>query len=448
MRYLIVLIGVLGLFAIVSPAAKACTCGGAGKPCESYGEASAVFVGTAISFRDAERRKGGDREEFDWAPRTFKFSVEQPYLGVTGTEIEVATGFGGGDCGYQFKIGQRYLVYAYGEKKLTTSICTRTKSFASANEDLAFLGNLSSAPPGATIYGQVVHDKKGDSSSLGPDVVVTIEGDNVRREIRPDAQGRYRVSGLPPGKFKVTLQLPDTLTTYQPQREISVADRGCAAVGYHLTDNGKVSGRVFDPEGRPVARILVSLVEPDSDPKTKYVKLERTDEEGNYSFSAVPAGRYIIAVNFNRYPDPNDPTNAYPGSFYPGVTDQPNAEVITLAVGEKLTGLNIRVPPRKPLSVVTGQVVWADGSPVVKASLTVTDVTNYESSVGHGIQADEQGKFVINGYIGQKLIIEARSNRPYVPTGARFDPMERSEKVRITLERPAETLKFVITKLR
>jgi hypothetical protein len=60
---------------------------------------------------------------------------------------------------------------------------------------------------------------------------------------------------------------------------------------------------------------------------------------------------------------------------------------------------------------------------------------------------DHEGQFKIDGYIGQKLILEASSNRPYVPN-AKNRPRERSEPVRITLERPAETAKIVITKLR
>lgn len=289
---------------------------------------------------------------------------------------------------------------------------------------------------------------KNDVAALGPDVVVTIESDRVRREIRLDAEGRYRVSGLPPGKLKITLKLPDTLTTDRPEREVTVADRGCASVVYYVPDNGRVSGRVFDPDGQPVARIMISLIDPGSDPKREYVKLDRTDAEGRFTFSAVSAGRYLIAVNFNRFPNPNDPTLAYPSAFYPGVTDQPNAEVITLGVGEKLTGLDIRVPSRRPASVVTGQVVWADGSPVAGAYLTLKDVTQTEDSSYNGIKADEQGRFTINGYVGQKLVIAGRSDRPYVSTGPRFDPMERTEPIRITLAHSTETVKIVITKIR
>lgn len=445
MRYLVVVMAVVGWLTVTSLAVQACSCFQVGTPCESYGTASAVFVGTAVSVRTVERPKTENEDPW-YDRRVFKFSVEQSYLGVDGTEVEIFTGMGGGDCGYSFKIGERYLVYAHGyQNRLSTSICARTRPFASATEDLAFLGNLSSAAAGATIYGEVVYGER--KTALPSGVLVKIESGNLRREIRPDARGRYRFSGLPPGKFKITLQLPETLTAHRPEREITVADRGCASVTYNVSDNGRVSGRVLDAEGRPVPRILISLIDPASNPKDNAM-LGRTDAEGRFNLSSVPAGRYLIAVNHQRFPDPNDPTLAYPPVFYPGVVDQPNAEVITLGTGEKLTGLDIRVPLRRPASVVSGQVVWEDGSPVAKASLRLKDVSDGESSLTFGLQADEQGRFKIDGYIGQKLLVDASSGRPYVPLPDRYEPMERSETVRITLSRPKERIKVVLTKIR
>src|SRR4030095_15142948 len=102
-----------------------------------------------------------------------------------------------------------------------------------------------------------------------------------------------------------------------------------------------------------------------------------------------------IAVNFNRFPDPTDSTNAYPPSFYPGVLDQAQAEVITVALGEKISDRLIRVPSKRPWSVVNGQVVWQDGSPVSAAQLLVTDITYGIKPMSHAVQADEQGQFSI-----------------------------------------------------
>jgi hypothetical protein len=74
--------------------------------------------------------------------RTVKFKVEKSWKGTLPEETTVVTGLGGGDCGYRFEVGEKYLVYAYGsnENKLETNICQRTAKLSDATEDVKILG--------------------------------------------------------------------------------------------------------------------------------------------------------------------------------------------------------------------------------------------------------------------------------------------------------------------
>ncbi len=246
------------------------------------------------------------------------------------------------------------------------------------------------------------------------------------------------------------LTLPDELTTYKTEHELTVNDRGCAHVFYGVSDNGRVGGRVADAEGRPAAGVLVSLIKADDpDPVSLNARLERTDEGGRYAFKSIPPGRYLLAVNLNRYPQPNDPTNAYPRTYYPGVAEASRAESVNIGAGERAKDRDLTLPARRAESVVNGIVVWDDGSPVAGANISVRDLTYHDPGTDYGLEpADAQGRFTHKGYQGQVLLIRAGSNRQFVGDFRRDGPMERAEPVRVTLDGPTESVRIVITKLR
>lgn len=71
-----------------------------------------------------------------------KFRVEHSWKGKLEKEVALSTGRGGGDCGYQFRVGHTYLVYAYGfdETSLATNICQRTAALTDVAAEIKLLG--------------------------------------------------------------------------------------------------------------------------------------------------------------------------------------------------------------------------------------------------------------------------------------------------------------------
>lgn len=214
--------------------ATACSCLESA-PCQAYGEASAVFVGTVIDSRIITTKK----DKYERNRRAVRFSVDTPFRGVTGSEVELRTGMGGADCGFRFVPTQQYLVYAYEhEGKLSTSICSRTRSISRAAEDLSYIRGLVTTKPGATISGKVIKirsSKNGGYDNLPlAGVEVAVEG-QTNKEIKTDMKGQFRIEGLPAGAYIVKVSVPEGLhMTGSPEQKVEVTDRGCAVVDFWL----------------------------------------------------------------------------------------------------------------------------------------------------------------------------------------------------------------------
>jgi hypothetical protein len=127
-------------------------------PTEALAGAKAVFVGKVISITDPTLpAEGISYRVFNLVrPVKVRFAVEHVYRGRKIREIEVGTQTGGLDWGYEFKVGERYLVYAQqaGDSKrgLVVKGCSRSRPVNEAAEDLKLLnGSLnlktSKSPP-------------------------------------------------------------------------------------------------------------------------------------------------------------------------------------------------------------------------------------------------------------------------------------------------------------
>ena len=118
-------------------------------------DSDAVFSGEVVDIDRPSPFKSSAALETD------TFRVSESWKGPGGGTLKVRTALMGMSCGYPFKEGQEYLVYAYtGKQGLRVDLCSQTKPFEKAGADLAVLGD-GERPNGG---GEVLSDTSGGVS--------------------------------------------------------------------------------------------------------------------------------------------------------------------------------------------------------------------------------------------------------------------------------------------
>ena len=146
------LLGLLGLlWSLASPeGCAACTCGREQPLAEDVAQSSAVFRAHVV---------GVSRSPWSFfSNRRVRLLVNTSWKGPTTREIVVTTAADDGMCGFNFEVGEEYLVYAGGGgwDGLYVSSCSRTRTTTEAASDLAATGadeDLAALGPGTPVIG-------------------------------------------------------------------------------------------------------------------------------------------------------------------------------------------------------------------------------------------------------------------------------------------------------
>ena len=418
--------------------ASACSCAGPSVPCQSYWEASAVFVGT-VSYSS---RVTLDEGNYQRSQRVVRFTLEEAFRGVQGTEAEVMTGLGDADCGYGFRLGGQYLVYAYRDKddKLHTGICTRTRLLSEAADDIAYARGLGKAKSGATIFGEV---KRLDRNSqyeerLKPiaGVRIAIEGPSKAVEATTDRKGQYRVSGLPPDTYKIRVEPPEGLSIYNTEREAKVPDRGCAQISFWLETDTRLTGKVLDSQGQPASDVLIELVPTKLWTDGASPMFVRTDAEGQYEFKLVKPGRYRLGVRI--YGSAGSTYVPFPRTYYPGVREEAQANIIGIAEGQTIDLSELILPPRFAERTLNGIVVDAEGRPVKGATVWLKESEYSDNDMPYRTASDGEGRFSFKVYQGIKYRLNA-----YIETAIKSE-QKRSEPFEVRVSDNSQMIKLVL----
>jgi hypothetical protein len=225
-------VGLIALLAwAVSPSvARACDCVNAGPACKAFANTQAIFAGRVTKIASA-----------DTTHRLVTFDVTTAYRGMTDKTAEISTGMGGGDCGFEFKEGGSYLVYAAPDSatgKLSTGICMRTRLLGEAKDDIEYLTHKDDPAHGSGIEGDIMaltRDAKNVTTVTGPlaGITVTISGVSLRKTVVTRKDGHFQLWGLDPGAYRVSPTLPDSFL--KTAQTLKLAAQSCEEVHFLAT---------------------------------------------------------------------------------------------------------------------------------------------------------------------------------------------------------------------
>src|SRR5215475_7951830 len=204
-----------------------------------------------------------------------------------------------------------------------------------------------------------------------------------------DAEGRYRVTNLPEGKYEAHVSLGGCVrekpSTNESLVESFSLNEGASRenVDFALVRGGVITGRVTDADGRPLIARAVSLQVVGEggqklDPRIQNIlewvntfTMFQTDDRGVYRIFGLRAGRYLVSSG-------GDSSVAfvtgaggdYLRAWHPDAADENQAKVIEVAAGGEVTGVDIRLGVAGRTYEASGRVVDDETDrPVAGASM-------------------------------------------------------------------------------
>jgi hypothetical protein len=377
---------------------SACSCA-TFSPCEAFNYASTVFVGRMIE--GTEKVMGGSKggKTVAYEAGRVRLTVEEAFKNVATAEMTVMVPHTPMCSGMLFVRGEKYLVYANeSDAELIVRVCSATKLYEDAKEDLEFLRNLPQPGVGGKIFGQVRLDSDAEEPPGLAEVEVLVENkEHQLTEVRTGIDGKYEINGLIAGKYIVSPNPPNHYRIADgrsQQHELDLTDRGCAQASFFIEADGRINGWVRDSTGRPAPSEL-TLSAFDQAQKTFR---SATDDNGQYTMEGIPPGRYLLRLTLR-----ND-EGKEEQFFYPGTKDESKAAVIKLDMAESISGYGFQLPEGLQIKTVKGIVTYPDGRAADHAQVRLLPARGTKSGayraniIYAGTTTDDQGRFMLSGY--------------------------------------------------
>jgi len=256
--------------------------------------------------------------------------------------------------------------------------------------------------------------------------MVQLSGDGLQegRATTTNEEGRWEIRDLPAGRYQVTANKAGYVSLSYGQRRPFEQGKPLELregqtvenVNFNLPRGSAITGRVTDEFGDPVADVMISAqryryfggrrrLTPVSRPAS-------SDDGGNFRLYGLAPGDYYLSaapMGFSFGESSGDSTG-YAPTYYPGTASAQQADKVTVAIGDEVSGLVFSLVPTRTAKI-TGTAVDSRGRPMAGAfvSVIVRQGDSFSMSMGAGNQVREDGTFTLNDVGPGEYTIQVQS---------------------------------------
>jgi protocatechuate 3,4-dioxygenase beta subunit len=220
-----------------------------------------------------------------------------------------------------------------------------------------------------------------------------------------DEQGRYKLSDLPPGPYRIEARSAEDFSSSRTKR-ITLSGQDLNDLDFNVIVSGKISGKVLDENKEPVPDIAIYLVSKEYFMGVAgyfFKGYAKTDDRGQYTLARVSAGQpyFLMAQKDERKLPPRSQAPLDPRlrrrvpmrTFYPNSPAKEGAEALVLRPAEHREHVNIELKKTQNYCI-EGTLMGALGPAALNFSIEALQPSSGVSSGG--------GMFVVvpNGVTG------------------------------------------------
>jgi protocatechuate 3,4-dioxygenase beta subunit len=274
---------------------------------------------------------------------------------------------------------------------------------------------------------------------------VVASGDQDSPPVLTDGDGRFAITGLPAGEFRVAATKAGFAEAAASAPSPGARGRALVLAAGQTVENvvielprgAAISGTVVDAAGEPVAgaSVIVERAGP-TEGAARPPRVGITDDLGQYRVGSLIEGRILVSVFAaarNVVMLPNGAGISATGSgntngerlYYPGSGRPSQAEPITLTAGDEKRGVDFTVPaPRPPpprpepprdRAIVSGRIVGSEGRAIAGAQVVLTPTVFGQVTTQFDVSdADGFYRFTLPPRRGATVRISARQTA-YLP---------------------------------